>query len=181
MSAAPAIVFLASWVHAEGVVTRRPLPPATVIRARVAAVGTMNTVSELAEPVTDAAAWSELLTKVAAGSSEWLGVAELLAPGTDAGLSLQLRFAITHALARQPTNVLRILGGVYDASGVCGDENVFMDADTYKAAMDELRSWTQRVTSVSEPTLAASRKSCLEGLHRLSQELDRNRARWFAQ
>jgi hypothetical protein len=70
--------------------TRRPLPPPQAIRERVAKAGPMNAVSEIADPTPEVSAWPLLIERVAEGAKEWLEVAELLAPGTDAGYSLEL-------------------------------------------------------------------------------------------
>ncbi len=141
----------------------------------------MNAVSEIADLTPEVSAWPLLIEKVAEGAKEWLEVAELLAPGTDAGYSLELRFAVTRALGREPGNVLGILGRVYATDEICGDVNVFMDFQTYADASTEVSRWTQGVTGVSDPTLRPRRQACLKGLAHLSAELVKNRQKWFVQ
>jgi hypothetical protein len=159
--------------------SRKLLPSPGAIRERVAKAGAMNAVWDITQPNPETSAWPVLIKKVADGSKEWLEVAELLAPGTDAGYSLQLRFAVTRALAREPANVLGILDRVYAAAEVCGDVNVFMDSDSYAAAAAELARWTQGVTGVSDPDLRRQREACLKGLTHLRTELRKSRREWF--
>jgi hypothetical protein len=159
---------------------RRPLPSSQAIRERVAKAGPMNAVWDITQPNPEESAWPLLIDKVAAGSVEWLEVAELLAPGTDAGYSLQLRFAVTYALANEPANVLRMLDRVYSTKDICDDVNVFMDSDSYAEAAAQLSRWTSGVTGVAEPGLTKRRDACLQGLAHLEAEIRKNRQTWFS-
>ncbi len=53
------------------------------------------------------------------GSPDWLRVALLLRPGTDAASALSLDFAVARALPGQPENVLSIVSDGYPLSSVC--------------------------------------------------------------
>jgi hypothetical protein len=66
--------------------------------------------------------WLSVEEQVALGSDEWLGVAEALAPGTDAGTSHGLNIALHHALAKNPERVLTILARLPERTElVCND------------------------------------------------------------
>jgi len=139
----------------------------------------MNAVWDITEPNPGESAWPLLIDKVAAGSMEWLEVAELLAPGTDAGYSLQLRFAVTYALEHEPANVLGILDKVYSTTEICNDVNVFMDFESYAEAAEQLFRWTSAVSKVAEPDLTTRRDACLRGLAHMETEMRKNRQTWF--
>jgi hypothetical protein len=99
---------------------------------------------------------------VALGSDEWLGVAEALAPGTDAGTSHGLNIALHHALAKNPERVLTILARLPERTElVCSDGD---DEQAAEPAARELRAALAAVGRVGAPELRAQRDQCLQAL-----------------
>lgn len=54
--------------------------------------------------------WDEVIEQIETGNSQWLDVAQALKPGTDVHLSESLNIALSIALPKAPSQVLRILG-----------------------------------------------------------------------
>src|SRR5262245_19536584 len=54
-------------------------------------------------------AWQDVYDGIASGKTEWLQVAELLRPASDAGASEDLSDALSEALPKNPVGVLRFV------------------------------------------------------------------------
>ncbi len=64
-------------------------------------------------------AWAEMLAKISSGDTAWLNVAVALLKGTDAGSGEDLRYAVSKALLRNPTGVLRLAAPAFGLENVC--------------------------------------------------------------
>jgi hypothetical protein len=148
----------------EGKPIETATPSPSALRAEIAAHGARAVVGRLwkAPVETPGRAWLSVEEQVALGSDEWLGVAEALAPGTDAGTSHGLNIALHHALAKNPERVLTILARLPERTElVCSDGD---DEQAAEPAARELRAALAAVGRVGAPELRAQRDQCLQAL-----------------
>ena len=115
--------------------------------------------------------WDVVLEHVASGAQEWLEVAALLHPATDAGSAEMLHEALADALEKEPERVLRMIGQPFDSDFVC-----FLSIEPYDTAREAIRALDrriQRVAGVKHPELAAVRDGCVASLRRQRPEIER--------
>jgi hypothetical protein len=116
----------------------------------------------------DPEAWVSALGGIATGTPDWLRVAELLRPASDAGASEQL--AVGEALGSNPSTVLSWLVAQqvpnhYEVPFVCGGLDVDDDRfNGFELALAEVNRRIRAVEQVTEPALQPVRDQCLTEL-----------------
>ncbi len=60
-----------------------------------------------------------LCSKIESGAPEWLEIAQLLRPVSDAAASLSLDYSVARALPKRPEGVLGLIGHGFTAKGIC--------------------------------------------------------------
>lgn len=112
---------------------------------------------------------------ISSGEKQWLDVAVVLKPGTDAGASEELNDALSLALLRQPDLVLPILKDIWwKDSEACtfGWDSEFPDNMTVRTYVKRLE---KAVKKASNKGTAELRKSCLRGIAKTRKELEENK------
>ena len=112
---------------------------------------------------------------ISSREKQWLEVAVVLKPGTDAGASEELNDALSLALLRQPDLVLPILKNIWwKDSEACsfGWDSEFPDDMSVRAYVNRLE---KAVKKASNRGSAELRKSCLRGIAKTRKELDENK------
>jgi hypothetical protein len=112
---------------------------------------------------------------ISSGDKQWLDVAVVLKPGTDAGASEELNDALSLALLRQPDLVLPILKKMWwKDSEACsfGWDSEFPEDMTVRTYVNRLE---KAVIKSSNKETAELRKSCLRGIAQTRRELDENK------
>jgi len=119
----------------------------------------------------DFQAWDKLMGNIASGETEWLSIAVLLYPGSDAGTTSMLRQSVGLALVNNPTGVLRTAVPTYGIRFVCSGR-----ADplpTYEQALTELETQINSVKAIQDPQLIELRDKCLANLNNAKPSLRR--------
>lgn len=83
--------------------------PAKII-AQIKKEGSQKVILELTH---DDSQWDAVTENIQRGDGEWLEVARLLKPGSDAGSAEDLNFSVARALPKNPVEVLSLVDGVY--------------------------------------------------------------------
>jgi hypothetical protein len=121
-------------------------------------------------------AWAKYVYPgISSGKKQWVDVAVVLKPGTDAGSSEELNDALSLALLRQPDLVLPILKNMWwKDSEACtfGWDSEFPDDMTVRTYVNRLE---KTVKKSSNKGTAELRKSCLRGIAKTRKELDENK------
>lgn len=112
---------------------------------------------------------------IASGEKQWLDVAVILKPGTDAGASEELNDALLLALLKQPDLVLPILKKMWwKDTEACtfGWDSEFPEDMTVRTYVNRLE---KAVIKSSNKETTELRKSCLRGIVQTRKELDENK------
>jgi len=149
------------WLVYVSAASAADVPSATQISADIKARGAHAVVNDL----TTRDQWDTVTDRIAKGGSEWIALAPLLAPGSDAGSAEDLGIVLAYALPKNPVAVLKALdpsnGFVIGADRVCGIpfiENSVKDRPKYK------RKAIRAVKSVKAASLLQAKKACLAKL-----------------
>ena len=102
--------------------------------------------------------WERVIHQIERGSSAWLGIAEKLLNGTDAGRTEDVHFALSLALTHNAPGVLGIVGSKLPIEKVCSVPYIEPSPAVVKRYKDEARLALGRVTSAD---LQARKKACL--------------------
>jgi hypothetical protein len=94
---------MGGYAHADG-------PTPAMIIAQIKKGGSEKVVLELTH---NDSRWDAVTENIQKGDKEWLEVARLLKPGSDAGSSEDLNFSVARALPRNPVDVLSLIDGAY--------------------------------------------------------------------
>lgn len=132
------------------------------IQSEVSSQGVNEVVKELFE---NKKTWKFIMNKIASGNADWLQVAALLYPGTEARARETLHHALGEALVPKPANVLRLVPKGIRVDNICSWPDV--DDPRYKSyelSSKEIERRTRSLRSVSENALKKSRNECLESL-----------------
>lgn len=118
-------------------------------------------------------AWQDVYDGIASGKTEWLQVAELLQPASDAGASEDLRDAISEALPKNPLGVLRFVkdGSGYDEFTVEGACFASPRSETKSGALRFLKASERAVKKVNAADLKDAKARCLKSLIESRQEV----------
>ena len=99
------------------------------------------------------------------GESSWLEAAQRLKPGTDASATLELRFAVSRALPKNPKGVLHLVGKGFSLDEICTSPFIEPEPGVEKAFLDEaLRS----LKNMAPGTLTKRSKECAAKLKELA-------------
>lgn len=112
---------------------------------------------------------------ISSGEKQWLEVAEILKPGTDAGSSEELNDALSLALLKHPDHVLPILKNIWwKDSEACsfGWDSEFPDNISVRTYVNRLE---KALNKSSNKGTAELRKSCLRGIAQTRKELAQNK------
>ena len=114
-----------------------------------------------------------IIRGVESGDARWLALLPRLRTGGNAAFNESLPIAVSEALKRRPSNVLRMSSVGYPVGQICGDIEI-------EPSAAEIRAYYARtvpvVRAVSAPGLREARDACLDSLaHREKHDLARAR------
>jgi hypothetical protein len=111
-------------------------------------------------------AWQDVYDGIASGKAEWLQVAELLRPVSDAGASEDLSDAISNALPKNPEGVLRFVkdGKDFEEFTVEGACFVSPRSETKSGALRFLKASERAVKKIKAADLKDTKARCLKSL-----------------
>ena len=143
----------------SGLAASTPSPAA--IRDSIKREGAKATIADLAK----ADQWDAVSDRMDSGSADWISLAPLLAPGSDAGSAEDLGISLAFSLPKNPGAVLAALdpanGHIIGANRVCGlpfIEDTVSDLPAYRLKA------TRAVQQVKDTKLASARTACLAAL-----------------
>lgn len=134
-----------------------------------------NGASSVIKQLFDSAIWTKVVYPgISSGEADWLEVAKILRPVTDAGASEEMDDALARALLRQPYAVLPILNELWwKNSDMC-----YFGWDSELPAKS-VRSYVHQLERalINKGTKSNSelRERCLKGIAKTRQELQRNK------
>ncbi len=135
------------------------LTPPTILR-EINIMGPKREVERLWE---SDSLWLIILKAISNGSAEWLDVADALRPGSDAGSSEELSFAIGDALEYNAEDILKRYGM---NKNVCGAPDIDDPKyNTYAKAVRAINIRIQKIQAVTDIKLNESKDSCLGSLN----------------
>ncbi len=136
-------------------------PNPDAIRNSIKRVGAQATIAGLAK----ADQWDAVADRMDSGSSAWIALAPLLAPGSDAGSAENLGISLAFSLPKNPRAVLAALdsanGHTIGADRVCGMpfvEDTVPDLPAYRLKA------IHALQSINDTKLASARTACLAAL-----------------
>ena len=127
------------------------------IRTLISRDGATATVQSL-DKDSGAVTFDKVLSGIASGREEWLGLVPLLAPGVDGGTSTGLQMAVTDALLRNPAGVLRLAASGWPVADSCSYP---MSTMTEEGAQEFFAAAVPALNAVTDPSLQAIKQSCL--------------------
>jgi hypothetical protein len=135
--------------------------PITITRIRhmIAAHGATWTVQRLSAGDSPNR-WDSVMRGLASGAPEWLDLARLLRPGTDAATSEVYAIALSDALIGNAAGALRLIAAEADDS-LCQENGIETEPDHVRAYY---AAAIEAVMAVREPALQAIRTRCLAQL-----------------
>lgn len=110
--------------------------------------------------------WDGIIERIGTGEKDWLEVAKLLKPASDAGSAEDLNGALAAALLKNPIDVLTMVQkGPFDISDVCSCPYVVETPDE-EAVADKYLKEAERAliamkTPIDNPRLNTVRSNCL--------------------
>lgn len=142
---------------------------AAELRRMIKEMGARKTVNKLYR---DKAIWIQIKEEIATGKKEWVEVATLLYPGSDAGTAEMIDNALGEALKNAPDLVLRMISDPDRLEVICGSINVDEQKfSTLRKSIDEVEERIRVLSRVKDPKLEASAKRCIAQLEQLIQSL----------
>jgi hypothetical protein len=106
--------------------------------------------------------WSTVMAGIARGEPQWLAVAPLIRPGTQAGTDEEYSMALTDALTTNPAGSLRLMA--LEEGGSDG----YCVASDYETPPEQIRAYytaaIANVETVGEPELQGIKAACLKQL-----------------
>ena len=136
-------------------------PSASAVKGSIKRQGAKATIADLAKT----GQWSAVSGRMDSGSSDWIALAPLLAPGSDAGSAEGLGISPGFPLPKNPEAVLAALdpanGHTIGANRVCGlpfVEDTVSDLTAYR--LTAIRA----VQGTRDRRLASARAACLAAL-----------------
>jgi hypothetical protein len=107
--------------------------------------------------------WDALLDHIVQGNREWLEIANLLKPVSDAGASEMLDIAVGEALERQPEYVLTVALKIFDLDLVCAAWEYGMPGyETPEQAIGMLEARIESLERLKDNELLPVRNECIE-------------------
>jgi hypothetical protein len=146
--------FAQRWTAGE------PVTP-TEVRALIASQGAQRAVATLYGDG-QRRRWDTVSHGIATGNAAWLELAPLIAPGTDAGTSLDFGLAMSDALTTNAAGALRAIQRMpATAIGACEDSSIEPTPEQVRAFY---AAAIASVEAVSDPALQALKAQCLASL-----------------
>lgn len=103
--------------------------------------------------------WLRVVDQVATGEEAWLALVPALRPGTDGGASETLHIAVSHALARNPRGVLRLIASGHEQGSMVCSMN---DWEPTEADVAQFYAATiPAVEAIGDPELQTAKSACL--------------------
>ena len=124
------------------------------IQSRIESKGGHQVLSALWD---NQAEWNALLAGIESGDPNWLKVAQVLHPFSDAGSSEDLHNAVARALPRAPERVLSLIGPGFEIDFIC--TSPFIEPEPGVAEAYE-REALAALASVRAPRLKALASDC---------------------
>ncbi len=156
-----AAVMVTAFLAAVSPSVAAPAPNPAAVRDSIRREGAKATIADLAK----ADQWGAVSDRMDSGSADWITLAPLLEPGSDAGSAEDLGISLAFSLPKNPRAVLAALdpanGHVIGADRVCGlpfVEDTVPDLPTYR--LKAIRA----VQEVKDTKLASARTACLAAL-----------------
>ncbi len=139
-----------------------PAPNPAAVRDSIRREGAKATIADLAK----ADQWDAVSDRMDSGNADWIALAPLLAPGSDAGSAEDLGISLAFSLPKNPRAVLAALDPanghiIIGGDRVCGlpfVEDTVPDLPAYR--LKAMRA----VREVKDTRLAAARTACLAAL-----------------
>jgi len=142
---------------------------AAEVRRMIKEMGARKTIDKLYD---DEAIWIRIKEEIATGKKEWVEVATLLYPGSDAGSAEMIDIALGEALKNAPELVLGIIGDPDRLEVVCKSINVDEQKfSSLRKSIDEVEERIRVLSRVKDPKLEVSAKRCIAHLEQLIQSL----------
>lgn len=118
-------------------------------------------------------AWQDIYDGIASGKPEWLQVAALLKPASDAGGSEDLGDAISEALPNNPEAILRFVKDGKDFRDFTVEGTCFASprSETKSAALRFLKASERAVKRIDAVDLKDAKARCLKSLAESRQEV----------
>lgn len=118
-------------------------------------------------------AWQDVYDGIASGKTEWLQVAELLRPASDAGASEDLSDALSEALPKNPVGVLRFVKEGKGFEEFTVEEACFASprSETKSVALRFLKTSELAVKKINAADLKDAKARCLKSLAESRQEV----------
>lgn len=134
------------------------------VRKMIEAQGATRAVQKLSSSQDPDAAlpWSTVTAGIARGEPDWLEIAPLIRPGTQAGSDEEFSMALTAALTTNPSGSLRLMA--LEKGGSDG----YCVATDYETPPEQIRAYyiaaIANVERVTEPELQGIKAACLKQL-----------------
>jgi hypothetical protein len=139
------------------------LTPAA-ISEQVATHGAQQTLRTIYK---DTVQWAKLLTNISSGTPEWLGVANQLRQGSDAGASEEIGYAVGEALEHSPVTVLTLSIPIFRLDELCAGPDIDDQRfNSYDLAAATIVRRQQALRSVSAESLVKLRDACVGELEK---------------
>lgn len=118
-------------------------------------------------------AWQDVYDGIASGKTDWLQVAELLRPASDAGASEDLSDALSEALPKNPVGVLRFVKDGKGFEEFTVEEACFASprSETKSGALRFIKASERAVKKISAVDLKDAKARCLKSLAESRQEV----------
>lgn len=154
------LVIAALLAGGDGKATEAVTPIA--IAKSIASSGARSTLERI---YANRSQWDAVLAGIATGSSEWLSVAKLLKPVSDAGSSEQITIALGEALEHEPERILALAGEGFSLSAICDapdvDDGRYNSYDSAIAAIDRR---ILHLKAIAIPKFQQSATACVNTL-----------------
>ena len=109
-----------------------------------------------------------VMHKIGEGSSEWLEIANLLRPGSDAGITRDLNLAVGEALENNPKNVFTISLKAFEIIDICRAPESSLELGTRL-----LEKRIKNVKSIKDKKLTKLCDECINYLEKAKDNLKR--------
>ena len=118
-------------------------------------------------------AWQDIYNGIASGKSEWLQVAALLKPASDAGGSEDLSDAVSEALPKNPEVVLRFVKDGKDFRDFTVEGACFASprSETKSGALRYIKASERAVKKINAADLKDAKTRCLKSLAESRKEI----------
>jgi hypothetical protein len=130
------------------------------IRREIKATGATATVNRLWARV-GRSDWDLVIEQIAMGKPEWLALVPEIKPGTDAGATEDLILALSEALPKNTSGVLKLIGTdpILSYDQIC--KSPVMEGGTMDEVREYLASAQAALENLKDPSVEDRRMKCL--------------------